>query len=230
MICALKVVMFGIYIMLFTNQILAVPQQTEIIEYLNATIGENVLFSTNLTITMLQSVHWKYKCEENQISIAMSSFPEQNFSDVFQNYSHRVKAFSNGSFLLSNVQRNDTGCYTMILVNTEGKEVTIKKILLVFEAEQKKSHEIKNGANTSGNIDNTTWNVRGIVIGVSVLGTCVICAVVIYFIKKRKQESTEAGVKNNENLNSNTPMVVYSTYVGTYPNYGKSRQNTLNQT
>ncbi|XP_020366871.1 SLAM family member 6-like [Rhincodon typus] len=227
MICTFKVVMFEIYIMLFTNQILALSQQTE---FLNATIGENVLFSTNLTITMVQSIQWKYNCEGNQINIAMSTFPEQNFTDVFQSYSNRAKVFSNGSFLLSNVQPNDTGCYTMILVNTAGKEVTIKKILSVFEAEQKELHKIKNRANTSESIDNTTWNVHGIAIGVSVLGICVICVVVIYFIKRKKQESMEAGVKSNENLNSNTPMVVYSTYVGTFANYGKSRQNTWDQT
>ncbi|GCB75186.1 uncharacterized protein [Scyliorhinus torazame] len=233
MTCAVKVVMLKICLLLFTNQILTLSQQTEIIEYINATVGENVLFSTNSTFAMNRSIEWKYNCEANQKSIAISAYIDNEFN-IFDGYKDRVQLYDNGSFLLSNVELNDTGYYAVTLAEPSGKEILIKKRLLVFEAEKRESRGSYNGIAIEPNIGNKSWNIIGILIGIAVVGMCVICVVVIYFIRRRKQESTEAAipiVKSNENLNSNIPMVVYSTYVGTFPNYGKSCQSTpLDQT
>ncbi|XP_038657619.1 uncharacterized protein LOC119968836 [Scyliorhinus canicula] len=233
MTCAVKVVMLKICLLLFTNQILTLSEQTEFIEYINATVGENVLFSTNSTFAMNRSIEWKYNCEANEKSIAISTYVDRDLN-IFNNYKDRVQFYDNGSFLLSNVELNDTGYYAVTLAETSGKEILIKKRLLVFEAEKREPRASYNGIAIAPNIGNKNWNIIGILIGFAVVGMCAICAVVIYFITRRKQESAEAEipvVKNNENVNSNIPMVVYSTYVGTFPNYGKSCQSTpLDQT
>ncbi|XP_078416283.1 uncharacterized protein LOC144691743 [Cetorhinus maximus] len=233
MTCVDKVVMFKICLLLFANQTLARSQQTEILESLNATIGENVLFSINSRSVVNRSVEWKYSDGSSQASIIMFAFSIRDLN-IFPSYKHRVQVYDNGSFLLSNVELNDTGCYTVTLVDASGKEVMIKKRLTVIEAERQETLGINNGVNCSESIGIKNWNIIGISTGVAVVGMCAICAVVVYFIRRRKQEDTEdviQDLKSNENLNSNAPMVVYLTYVGTFPNYGKSCQtNPLDQT
>ncbi|XP_067897153.1 uncharacterized protein [Heterodontus francisci] len=214
MTCVVKVVMFKLCLLLFINQILALLQKIETVEHINATIGENVLFSTNSISDMNRSLEWKYGCETSQKGIVTFPFRERDLK-IFQSYKGRVDVFENGSFLLSNVQLNDTGCYTLTLVDTAGRELTVGKNLSVSEVEISDRHEYQNEVNMSKNIEMKNWKLIGTVIGVTVIGICAICAVVVYFIKRRKQESTGPvvpGVRSNENLNSNVPMVVYSTY------------------
>ncbi|XP_067848467.1 hepatic and glial cell adhesion molecule-like isoform X2 [Heptranchias perlo] len=199
--CVVRVVMFKLCLLLFKDQIMAQKQQPKT-ERINATIGGSVLFSTNCTSCMNRSIEWKYENGPIRTSIVMFTFGVREHT-IFQGYKDRVDFFENGSILLSDVQLNDTGCYKVTLVDAEGNEVTVIKTLSVF----------------------------GTVAGVIVVG---IGVAVVYFRRRRQEESTRAGVpnvKSNEDLNSNAPVVVYSTYVGTFANYGKSRQtNPLDQT
>ncbi|XP_067848466.1 hepatic and glial cell adhesion molecule-like isoform X1 [Heptranchias perlo] len=230
--CVVRVVMFKLCLLLFKDQIMAQKQQPKT-ERINATIGGSVLFSTNCTSCMNRSIEWKYENGPIRTSIVMFTFGVREHT-IFQGYKDRVDFFENGSILLSDVQLNDTGCYKVTLVDAEGNEVTVIKTLSVFESDisDHNDKQSNKGANmTEGIVDNRWKVVCGTVAGVIVVG---IGVAVVYFRRRRQEESTRAGVpnvKSNEDLNSNAPVVVYSTYVGTFANYGKSRQtNPLDQT
>ncbi|XP_051870441.1 uncharacterized protein LOC127569680 [Pristis pectinata] len=217
------------------GQIVTPSKGAEMVELINATIGEDVLFSINCTPCLNQSIEWK-KCGTSQPSIISLPYGEREIT-IFQGYKGRVKDFKDGSFVLTNIQLNDTGYYTVTLSDiTTGKQVTItKQLLIIAKTNDLNDEQIKHGENMTRSAEfNKSWKFTAIIISVSLLGTIVICVILTYFIWRRLQKNsvTESpGVKRNENLNSNVPEIVYSTYVGAYANYGKSCQTTpLDQT
>ncbi|XP_078264880.1 uncharacterized protein LOC144598572 [Rhinoraja longicauda] len=223
----IKAVMFKLCILLCKIQIVTPSKATETVETINATIGEDVLFSLNCTSCKNQSIEWK-KNGSIIKSIIMFPYNERDLT-IFDDYSGRVKDLKHGSFLLSNIRLNDTGSYTVTMVDAAGQEITITKKLFVTANGLNNDH-VKHGGNTTRNPkDNESGKFKAIIIGVSLLGTIVICVTLSYFIWRRLQKNTETdgrGVKRNENPNSNVPEIVYSTYVGAFVNYGKSYQTT----
>ncbi|XP_055501025.1 uncharacterized protein LOC129702944 [Leucoraja erinacea] len=224
----IKAVMFKLCILLFKNQIVAPSKATETVELINATIGGNVLFSVNCTSYMNRSIEWKMN---GSITKSIMVHDIAGGHTIFADYEGRVEDFKNCSFLLTNIRLNDTGYYTVTLVDTEGKVITKTKKLFVTANGRKDDHYKHEGNTTKGN---KSWKFNAIIIGVSLLGAIVICVTLAYFIWRRLQKNTETDgqdVKRNENQNSYVPEIVYSTYVGAFVNYGKSYQTTsLDQT
>ncbi|XP_069748444.1 V-set and transmembrane domain-containing protein 5-like isoform X2 [Narcine bancroftii] len=202
MTCVVRAVIFKLCILLYKNHIVTPSKGAEMVEHINASIGEDVLFSVNCTSCMNQSIEWK-KTGTSQTSIVMFPFHERELT-IFEGYKSRVKDFKNGSFLLTNIQLNDTGCYIVTLVDTAGKQMTItKQLFVIAKTNDLKDEHIKKRGNMTRNKE----------------------------IKKSRKFPEIPVVKRNENVNTNIPEIVYSTYVGAYVSYGKSCQTaSLDQT
>ncbi|XP_059824656.1 uncharacterized protein LOC132393443 [Hypanus sabinus] len=234
MTCIINVVMLKLCVFFFKSQIVTPSESAKVEETINATVGGSVLFSVNCTPSLNLSIEWK-KSGNSEHYIVMLPFGVREHT-IFESYEGRVEFFENGSFALTNIQLNDTGLYTVTLIdNTTGKQVTIKKQLFVTaRTNDPNDEQINNEENITSTEANKWWKFTAIIISASLLGTAVICVISICFMCRRMWRNTAAassGVKRNENSSSNVPEIVYSTYVGAYANYGKSCQATsLDQT
>ncbi|XP_062905892.1 uncharacterized protein LOC134347492 [Mobula hypostoma] len=230
----INVVMLKLCIFFVKSQIVTPSENAEAEDIINATIGGEALFFVNCTPFLNQSIEWK-KSGKSEHGIIMFPFGVREHT-IFQSYKGRVKNFEGCSFVLTNIQQNDTGYYTLTLVeNTTGKQVTIKKRLFVIaKTNDPNDEQINHEENITSTEVKKGWKFTAIVIGASMLGITVICVILTCFIWRRMRRNTEAessGVKRNENSSSNVPEIVYSTYVGAYANYGKSCQAaSLDQT
>ncbi|XP_007901738.1 uncharacterized protein LOC103185167 [Callorhinchus milii] len=237
-------VIFNLYLLLLKGQTVNLTQDVET-QLINATVGEQVLFSTNCSPCINRSVEWKYlsdavRCSDPKEhsdhtvrSIVMVS-DDIDKARVFDIYKDRVNFYTNSSLQLLHIQLNDSGCYTLTITDPQGKIVTLRKVLSVFEAETSKPHiDGKNDTLTIKIDENDRWKSIGIIIGAIVLvAACALFIVAIgHFIKKRRKGGRLADEKINEDLNNDNPMVVYSTFVGGFHEFGRSLQNaSLNQT
>lgn len=94
-------------------------------------VQEDVSFSVEVVCDGVPTIHWSFMSAV--VSRTIGTWQEGNFTNITEDYRSRVRHFSNGSMVLSNLRLQDGGFYVVTVTEAGGSSKDASFVLKVTE-------------------------------------------------------------------------------------------------